>query len=395
MMTMTPQRRTRRTCFTRSIAPAALLLVAACALVACGKHPAQEAPAPAAPQITTLKLAPVTLTLDAELPGRVAALRTAEIRPQVGGIVLRRRFEQGAEVKAGQPLFEIDPAAFRADRDAATAALKRAEAVAARAGQQAGRLKPLVEADAVSRQIYDDAVSAAQQADADVALARSTLERRALDVAHAGVRAPIAGRIGQALVTEGALVGVGDANPMALVQQIDQVYVDVRQPASMLEAMRAVAGGKHPAEVAIIGAGGKPLDVKGRILFSGINVDAATGDTVVRVEVDNRERLLLPGMYVRARLPRGGPAPQLLAPQQAVLRDSAGKPQVWVVDTRQRARLRRVEVGPLVEHQYVLRAGVAGGDSVVIEGQDRLQEGVKVVARPWKPAPEVVAAAHP
>ena len=390
MMTMKTQRPAR---IERSIAPAALVLMTACALVACGKHTAQEAPPPAAPMITTVKLAPVTLTLDEELPGRVAALRTAEIRPQVGGIVLRRLFEQGAEVKAGQPLFEIDPAAFKADRDAAAAALERAKAVAARASQQAGRLKPLVAADAVSRQIYDDAVSSAQQADADVALARSTLERRALDVAHAVVRAPITGRIGQALVTEGALVGVGDANPMALVQQIDQVYVDVRQPASMLEAMRAVAGGKRQADVAIVGAGGKPLDVKGRILFSGINVDAATGDTVVRIEVDNRERLLLPGMYVRARLPRGGPAPRLLAPQQAVLRDSAGKPQVWVVDARQRARLRRVEVGPLVAHQYVLRAGVAGGDNVVIEGQDRLQEGVKVVARPWKAAADIVAAA--
>lgn len=392
MMTINTRRLTR---LKRSIAPAALALIAAYALAACGKHNEQEAsPAPIAPMITTLKLAPVTLTLDEELPGRVAALRAAEIRPQVGGIVLRRLFEQGAEVKAGQLLFEIDPAAFKADRNAAAAALQRAEAAAARAGQQAARLKPLVDADAVSRQIYDDAVSSTQQADADVAMARSTLERRALDVAHASVRAPIAGRIGQALVTEGALVGVGDDNPMALVQQIDQVYVDVRQPASMLETMRAVAGGKREADVTIIRAGDKPLDFKGRVLFSGINVDAATGDTVVRVEVENRQRLLLPGMYVRTRLPRGGPAPQLLAPQQAVLRDSAGKPQVWVVDATQRARLRRVEVGQLVEHQYVLSAGVASGDNVVIEGQDRLQEGVKVVASPWRDASGVDAAGH-
>ncbi len=391
MMTMKMQRPARGK---GAMARAALLLMAACALAACGKRHAQEAPPPAAPQITTLKLAPVTLTLDEELPGRVAALRSAEIRPQVGGIVLRRWFEQGAEVKAGQALFEIDPAAFRAERNAAAAALKRAEAVAARAALQLGRLRPLAAADAVSGQIVDDAVSAAQQADADVALARSTLERRALDVAHAGVRAPIAGRIGQALVTEGALVGAGDANPMALVQQIDRVYVDVRQPASMLEAMRAVAAGQRQADVAIVGANGKRLDVTGRILFSGVNVDAATGDTVVRIEVDNRERLLLPGMYVRARLPRGGPAPLLLAPQQAVLRDSAGKAQLWVVDARQRARLRRIEVGPLVAHQYVLRAGVADGERVVIEGQDRLQEGVKVVARPWKPAHDALATAE-
>ncbi|MBP1202087.1 multidrug efflux system membrane fusion protein [Duganella sp. 1411] len=383
----------KRQGLTRSLAPAALVLCTACALVACGKQNAPEvAPAPAAPLVSTLKLAPVTLTLDDELPGRVAALRTAEIRPQVGGIVLRRWFEQGAEVKAGQPLFEIDPAAFKAERNAAAAAFERAEAVAARARQQAARLQPLVAADAVSRQLYDDAVSAARQADADVALARATLARRALDVGYARVKAPIAGRVGQALVTEGALVGAGDANPMALVQQIDRVYVDVRQPAAMLDAIRAAAGGQHSADVAIVGANGRPLAVKGRILFSGINVDAATGDTVVRVEVDNRARLLLPGMYVRARLPRGGPASQLLVPQQALLRDSAGKPRVWVVDARQRARLRPVEAGPLVGRQYVLRAGVAGGDNVVVEGQERLQEGAKVVARPWKAAPGAGAA---
>lgn len=363
---------------------------AALALTACGK---QEAPAvAAAPLISTLELAPVTLTLDEEFPGRVSAVRTAEIRPQVGGIVLRRLFDQGAEVKAGQQLFEIDPAAFKADQASAAAALMRAEAVAVRARQQAGRLKPLVEADAVSHQLYDDALSAGLQADADVAQARSALTRRALDVAHARVKAPIAGRIGQALVTEGALVGATDANPMAVVQQIDKVYVDVRQPASMLESMRQAAGRQHKANVVIVGANGKPYEVKGHILFSGINVDAATGDTMVRVEVDNPHRLLLPGMYVRARLPRGGEGPQLLVPQQAVLRDSAGQPQVWVVDAKQQASLKKVELGQLVARQYVLHSGLRSGDALVIEGQDRLQEGVKVNARPWKRAPSVTAA---
>jgi multidrug efflux system membrane fusion protein len=137
---------------------------------------------------------------------------------------------------------------------------------------------------------------------------------------------------------------------------------------------------------------GKPYAVKGQILFSGINVDAATGDTVVRVEVDNPHRALLPGMYVRARLPRGAEGPQLLVPQQAVLRDSAGQPQVWVVDAKQQASLKKVELGQMVERQYVLRSGVRSGDSLVIEGQERLQEGVKVDPRPWKPAPLVAAA---
>lgn len=353
------------------------------ALVACDKR---EAPSVAVtPLVSTLKLAPVSLTLDEEFPGRVAALRSAEIRPQVSGIVLRRLFEQGAEVKAGQALFKIDSAAFIADKNAAVAALERAEVAALRAKQQAIRLKPLVEADAVSRQSYDDAVSASLQAEADVAQAKSTLARRALDVDYAQVKAPLTGRIGQAMVTEGALVSSTDTNPMALIQQIDKVYVDVRQPAAMIDPMRKVAS-QRQNNVVIVGSNGKPYDVKGQILFSGINVDTSTGDTLVRVEVDNHHRELLPGMYVRARLPRGGEGQFILVPQQAIQRDSSGHPQVWVIDSKGQASLKPVKLGQVVHGQYVLQSGVDIGDTLVVEGYDRLQEGIKVDARPWKSA---------
>lgn len=203
----------------------------ACALVAvmlmAGCERSEPAAVPPAPQVSVLTLAPSRLELTDDLPGRVAALRVAEIRPQVSGIVLHRSFEQGSEVRAGQPLFQIDPAPFKAEVDSAAAALQRATVGLERARVQVARLQPLVKSDAVSRQVYDDAVFQHDQAVAEVAQARATLARRTLDLKFATVEAPIPGRVDQALVTEGALVGGSDGNPMARVQQIDQVYVDL------------------------------------------------------------------------------------------------------------------------------------------------------------------------
>ena len=323
------------------------------------------------------------------MPGRVSALRTAEIRPQVGGIVLRRLFEQGAEVQAGQPLFQINPAPFKAEVDSAASALKRAIAAMERAKLQVDRLKPLVDADAVSQQLFDDALSQYNQSSADVAQAKAALARRQLDLDFATIRSPIAGRIGEELVTEGALVGQSDANPMARVQQIDQVYVDVRQPASMLEAIRKSAGqsassdGGKDGNVKILDAQGNPYPVSGHILFSGINVDAGTGDVVIRIRVNNPERHLLPGMFVRARVPQGGDIQGLLVPQQAVSRSSTGQARVWVVGQDGKAGVKNVELGKLVERQYLVRSGLAAGERVIVEGQDRLQPGMPVSAQPW------------
>lgn len=363
------------------------LLILSLGLSACSPEAPPENPPP--PTVSTLTLETRAVTLEEELPGRVSALRTAEIRPQVGGIVVRRLFEQGAEVQAGQTLFQINPAPFKAEADSAASALKRAEAAAARAKLQVDRLKPLVDADAVSQQLFDDALSQFNQSSADVAQAKAALARRQLDLDFATIRSPIAGRIGEELVTEGALVGQSDANPMARVQQIDQVYVDVRQPASMLEAIRKSAGqsaasdGGKDGNVKILDAQGNPYPVSGHILFSGINVDAGTGDVVIRIRVNNPERHLLPGMFVRARVPQGGDIQGLLVPQQAVSRSSTGQAQVWVVGQDGKAGPKNVELGKLVERQYLVRSGLVAGERVIVEGQDRLQPGMPVSTQPW------------
>ncbi len=372
----------------------ACALVFAALLAGCGQSE-QQAALPA-PQVSAMTLAPVPLKLTEDLPGRIAAVRIAEIRPQVSGIVQRRLFEQGTEVRAGQPLFQINPAPFKADMETAAAALQRAEAALARAKVQTARLRPLVEADAISRQVYDDSVSQRDQAAADVAQARATLARRQLDLKFATVEAPITGRIDQALVTEGALVGSGDSQPMARIQQIDQVYVDVRQPAASLQRLRdalasqdGYTGTGLPVEV--LRDDGTPYDVKGRMLFSGVNVDSGTGDVLVRVLVDNSKRLLLPGMYVRARIPRANYAAALTVPQQAVVR-ADGKPQVWVLDAKNQAHLKPVELGEQAGRSYRVKSGLQAGQKVVVEGMERLADGVPVTANAWK-SPDAAAAA--
>ena len=358
-----------------------LILATALAGLAACSQPQEAAPAAPPPSVTVLRLQAAPVLLSDELPGRVTALRTADIRPQVGGIVLRRLFEQGSEVRAGQKLFQLNPAPFQADADAAAAALQSALATASRASSQAARLQPLVEADAISRQAYDDAVAQRDQAVASVAQARAALARRRLDLAFAAIAAPIAGRIGSELVTEGALVGTTDAALMARIEQIDQVYVDVRQPAAAL-ARASGAAGKLP--VAILGADGKPHAQKGRILFSGTSIDAGTGDATIRVLVDNPQRALLPGMFVRARIARAQVPDGLLVPQQAVLRSSGGQAQAWVLDNANKASLRAIEVGDVIDHQYVVNAGLKAGETLVVEGQERLQPGVAAAPQAWQ-----------
>lgn len=362
---------------------AALLGLAACS-------PPQPAP-PAAPppSVTVLKLQAAPLVLSDELPGRVAAFRTADIRPQVGGIVLRRLFEQGADVKAGQKLFQLNAAPFQAEADAAAAALQSAQATANRAGVQAERLKPLMEADAISRQAYDDAVAQREQAVASVAQARAALARRRLDLAFASIDAPIAGRIGSELVTEGALVGTTDTAAMARIEQIDKVYVDVHQPAARLAALQAAGAGASGIDklpVTILGADGKAYAQTGRIVYSGTSIDAGTGDAIIRVLVDNPQRALLPGMFVRARIARGQEARGLLVPQQAVLRAGDGQAQAWVLDQANKASLRPLEVGDVIDHQYVVSKGLKAGETVVVEGQERLQAGSAATPKTWRPA---------
>ena len=355
-------------------------------LAACQTEDQAQALPPA--EVTVFKVAPSSVTLFDELPGRVVAFRVAEIRPQVSGIIEKRFFEQGSEVRAGQPLFQINPAPFRAEARIAQAALQHAQATYAHAKVQAERLQPLAEADAISRQNYDDAIAMRDQAAAELERARATRDRRQLDVGFARVSAPISGQIGQALMTEGALVSPTDANPLAVVQQIDQVYVDIRQPVARIEALReAMAGGQAASKipVEILSSTGKAYP-KGRLLFSDISVDAGTGDAVVRVLVPNPDRQLLPGMFVRAQLPRSIRADALTVPQQSVRRDPSGKAQLVVVDEKGQAETRNVRVGDVVDGRYVVLEGLRAGETVIVEGHDRVQPGATVQPKPWAPA---------
>lgn len=373
-------------------------LTLAMSLLAGCNETTPRAPTPL-PRVAVVEVAPERLEVVEDLPGRVVAVRVAEIRPQVSGIVQRRLFEQGADIRAGDPLFQINSAPFEADVGMAAAALRRAEVVAARARQQVRRLEPLHRADAISDQALDDAVAQRDQAVAEVAQARATLDRRRLDLAFTTVEAPIAGRIDQALVSEGALVSPTDATPMARIQQVDQVYVDLRQSARSLEALRealrrhtgaeAQAANRQDTEgrglpVRILRSDGTSYGSTGHILFSGITVDAGTGDVLLRVLVDNPSRELLPGMFVRARVPRAGYDDALMIPQQAVAR-VGGVPQVWTVAADATVRPVSVTLGELVDHRYRVATGLEAGQRVVIEGVDRLAEGISVEPQMWRP----------
>nr|WP_317614641.1 efflux RND transporter periplasmic adaptor subunit [Vibrio cholerae] len=342
------------------------------------------------PLVTTTTTQPQQLDVYEELPGRVKAVRVAEIRPQVAGIVQHRLFKQGAEVKAGQSLFQIEPAPFAAEVDTAKANLQRAQVTYQRALDKEQRLKPLVEADAISRQEYDDAVLQRDQAAAEVAVAKATLTRRELDLKFAKVKAPISGFIEQTLVTEGALVSSTDATPMTRIQQIDQVFVDIRRPASSLEAMREVLAANSDGEPSIAGtkieilrSNGTPYQVKGEILFSGINIDEGTGDVLLRVLVDNSQRLLLPGMFVKAKVLYSSYDNALMVPQQAVMH-LAGAPHLWSIDQEGYAHLKPVKIGELIDGQYHVKSGISKGENIVVEGKERLEDGILVDQRKWE-----------
>ncbi|QTN44481.1 efflux RND transporter periplasmic adaptor subunit [Ectopseudomonas mendocina] len=363
-----------------------LAVLAVLGLAGCDAPQQEAQPEPV--QVSVMTLTPQTLDVSEDLPARVAAFRTAEIRPQVGGIVQRRLFEQGADIQAGAALFEIDAAPFKAEVQNAAAALKRAQAVLARARIQVERLQPLVSAEAVSQQTFDDAASQREQAAADVAQAEATLARKRLDLKYATVSAPISGRVDQAQVSEGALVSTTDTTPMATVQQIDQVYVDVRESATSLERWRhalanRLAPGADGVPVQILDSSGKAYGLSGKILFSGISVDAGTGNVLLRVQVDNPKRQLLPGMYVLARVPRAHYADALSVPQQAVLRRD-GQASVWILGEGEQVQRVPVELGELVGRRYRIVSGLSAGQRVVIEGLDRLAEGAPVKARLWQ-----------
>lgn len=383
----------------RSLLTPAFLAAAAMSLAACtdsgdgGKPDATKGQQEetGAIRVSVLTVQPRRVIVYDELPGRVSALRTAEIRPQVNGIVQKVTFTEGSEVSPDQPLFQIDPAPFAADVEAAAALLARAEADLVNATLKHERVAALAAAQTASAAALGDARAALAQARAGVAEATANLTRRQLELSHATVRSPIAGRIGQALTTEGGLATVGATNPIAVVRQIDSVYLDVRLPSIRWEQLeeKLESDGSEDARslpVDILTITGRPYAFQGKLLFSESTVDPGTGSIAMRVMVPNPDRQLLPGMYLRARVPSAIYPTALTVPQEAVRRDASGRPQLTVVAGDRTAGSRDVELGALIDRQYVILSGLKKGETVVIQGQDRAQAGQKLELVPYRPA---------
>jgi multidrug efflux system membrane fusion protein len=382
-----------------SLLTPAVLAAAAITLAACtgsgdgGKPDAaksqQEESGPI--RISVLTVQPRRVIVYDELPGRVSALRTAEIRPQVNGIVQKVTFTEGSEVSAGQPLFQIDPSPFAADVEAASAVLARAQADLANATLKHERIEALAATQTASAAALGDARAALAQARSSVAEAEANLTRRRLELSHATVRSPIAGRIGRALTTEGGLASVGATDAMAIVRQIDSVYLDVRRPSIRWEQLEEALGSDGSEEartlpVDILTITGTPYAFQGKLMFSESTVDPGTGSIAMRVLVPNPHRQLLPGMYLRARVPSAVYPDALTVPQEAVRRDASGRPQLIVIASDETAGSRDVELGALVDRQYVILSGLKAGETVVIQGHDRAQPGQTLELVPYQPA---------
>lgn len=357
-------------------------------LQGCGSEQAAQAKvAPA--KVSVLNLQPQSVNFSENLPARVQAFRTAEIRPQVGGIIEKVLFTQGSEVKAGQALYKINSETFQADVNSNQASLNKAEAEVARLKVQLERYEQLLPSNAISKQDVSNAQAAYRQALADVAQMKALLTRQNLNLQYATVRAPISGRIGQSFVTEGALVSQGDTNTMATVQQIDKVYVDVKQSISEYERLQtALQSGELSANnektVRISNSHGQPYKVSAKMLFEDINVDPETGDVTIRIEVQNPERKLLPGMYVRVNIDRASVPQALLVPAQAIQRNINGEPQVYVINAKGAADIRPIELGQQYEQFYIVSKGLKAGDKVVVEGIERIQPNQKLELATWK-----------
>lgn len=360
------------------------LSVLLCALAVAGCAEEEPPPAPPPAQVSFVTVEPRAVTLTQNLPGRVSAYRTAEVRARTSGVVLRRAFTGGERVQAGQLLYEIDPAPLQAVTDRAEAAVQSAEAAAALASSEAERNRRLYAMGAISRSMFENVVTQERAAQAQVESARAALREARVDLGYATVTSPIDGVVGLPLVTEGALVGQGEPTLMALVQEIDQVYVDLQLPAQALSSMRAAGiGDGHPVVIQT-GEAWAPT-VEGQLLFSDISVDRDTGEVTLRALVDNEPTILLPGQYVRAVVPTSRREEALMVPQQAVQRDPAGQAQLVLLDETGGAERRSVVAGAVVDGWTLIEEGLSAGEKVVVEGQDKLRPGVPIHATPWEP----------
>ncbi|MHB1200451.1 MAG: efflux RND transporter periplasmic adaptor subunit [Polaromonas sp.] len=399
-----PKSRLAKSCLPYSIARARPLVAMALLslfLTACGKGDgaapgsAPGAGAPPPPEVGVVTVNPGVVGLVTELPGRLEASRIAQVRARAAGILQKRLFREGSDVKAGQLLFRIDAAPYAAALASAKAGEARAEANLAQAQALAERYKPLVEANAISKQDYANAVAGQKQAEADVAVGKANVQTASINLGYASVTAPISGRIGRALATEGALVGQGDATQLAVIQQIDPMYVNFTQSAS--EALKLRAGltngqykpaGKGAASVTVMLEDGSTYPLAGRLLFTDLTVDATSGQVTLRAEIPNPAKQLLPGLYVRVKLEQAQVSDAILLPQQAVTRGTQGD-TVMVVGPDNHLTPRLIKLGSAQDNQWVVLDGLKTGEQVMVDGFQKLPRGkpgdpIIVKPVPWQ-----------
>ncbi len=367
-----------------------IVLLSAGMLAACSEEPEQKQQGMKVP-VNVVTVEPTATEVTVDLPGRVEAIKDAQIRARVNGIVTDIKFEQGGNVKQGQSLFTIDPAPYQAVLDGARAQLLQAEADAKSARLLAQRYGRLVKDNAVSRQEYDNAQAAAAQAEAAIAAAKAAVQSAQIDLGYTEVVAPIDGRIGKSYVTEGALVSATQATQLALVQQLDQVYVDItRSTTQVMQLRKALESGvleqtaDGSAKVEVLLEDGTKYPESGKLLFSGVTVDPATGQVSLRAVFPNDDQILLPGMYVRVRLGQGIDRKAMLVPQQAVQRSPDGSSTLMLVKDGKVAAT-PVTVGPLLDNKWLITDGLSAGDVVIVAGFQKIRPGAPVEPIPWNP----------
>ncbi len=375
----------------RLLAPASVALIGALLLAGCSGDK-QAAPAaavpPPAPVVTVLTVKSESVPLMAELPGRTSPYLIAELRPQVTGIIQQRQFNEGSTVDAGQVLYRIDPATYRAAYDSARANLARAEANVHAARLKAERYAGLVQIEAVSKQANDEASAALKQAQADVAAAKAAVDKAKIDLEFTRVKSPIAGRIGRSTVTPGALVTANQAEALATVQQLDPIYVDLTQSSvEMLRLRRDLEAGKlqraggRTVPVTLVLEDGSEYAAEGELVFSEVSVDPSTGSVTLRAVFPNPQGELLPGMYVRARLAQGVRSDAILVPHAALSRDPRGNAVLMVVNGEGKVEARTVKAAQSLGDKWVISDGLAAGERIIVEGLQRARPGTVVQAQ--------------
>ncbi len=385
----------------RALLPVTGVLVIGLLLVGCGKQDsAGSKPPPATPEVGVITVKPQRIAISTELPGRTSASLIAEVRPQVSGIVLKRVFNEGSDVKAGQLLYQIDPAIYQAAFSSAKAAESRAEANLIPARLKEERYRDLVKIKAVSQQDHENSYAALKQAEAEVESARAAVETARINLAYTKVTAPISGRIGKSTVTDGALVTASQSAALATIQQLESMYVDITQSsAELLRLQQNLAsghltkGGAAQAKVKLLLENGVSYPIEGRLKFSDVTVDPGTGSVTLRSIFPNPKQLLLPGMFVRAVIQEGVKDQAILVPQRGVTRNPAGNAMVMVIGAEDKVEPRVIKAERTIGDSWLVSEGLKEGDRVILEGLQKARPGTLVKAVPFGSAPTAPPAA--